>query len=156
MFSKKRILMISTCLLITSLCLLTGCNNSSDEVPASTATPLSTQVVEATAEPTATPEVETKALTISVLNLSEVDAGMFAVIDPVTGEQMNIDGMTSGETISLECNWPVDTAEFQWALYDLQGELCIEASTDLTAAKDKISLVLVGTETIENVEVMYE
>ena len=84
---------------------------------------------------TAQDTVMTKPLTISVVNLSDIHIGMFSVIDPVTGEQIDMSSLESGSTISLETNWPVDTQSFQWALYNESGELCIDASTDISSAK---------------------
>lgn len=60
--------------------------------------------------------MSTKSLAISALNLSNVDIGMFAVINPVTGEQVNIDSLAPGESVSLESNCPTDIEAFHWVL----------------------------------------
>lgn len=99
---------------------------------------------------------ETKSITITVLNFTNISIGMFSVIDPVTNEQINLDGMEPGESISLECNWPVDTNAFQWALYNQAGELCIDASTDILGAEKAVALAITGDETVDNVEVALE
>lgn len=97
-----------------------------------------------------------KSITITVFNSSDINVGMFSVIDPVTNEQINVDSLESGAIVSLECNWPADTAEFQWALYNEAGELCIDASTDISTVNTAVALNLSGEGTIENVEVISE
>lgn len=99
---------------------------------------------------------QTKSITISVLNLSDVNIGMFSVLDPVTGEQLNLDSMEPGSSVSLECNWPSDIQEFHWALYNENGELCIDASTDVSEVNTAIALVLTGEGTIDDVNVVSE
>lgn len=105
---------------------------------------------------TAKDTVMTKPLTISVVNLSDIHIGMFSVIDPVTGQQIDMSSLESGSTISLETNWPVDTQSFQWALYNESGELCIDASTDISSANTAVALLLSGEGTVSNVEVVTE
>lgn len=110
------------------------------------------------AEPVQTEDTdkEVQALTITALNFTNIRIGMFSVIDPVTNQQINVAGMEPGESISLECNWPVNTTSFQWALYNQAGELCIDASTDITGANKTVALALTGDTTVENVEVGME
>ena len=103
-----------------------------------------------------TVSTETKCITISVLNLSNVQIGMFAVIDPATGEQINLDQLEPGLSVSMECNWPTDVSQFQWALYNMNGELCIESSTDISEAEKSVALVLTGDNTIENVQTLFD
>lgn len=100
--------------------------------------------------------LETKAITISVLNLSNVQIGMFSVIDPATGEQINLDSLEPGQSVSLDCNWPSDVSQFQWALYNMDGELCIESSTDISEAKKSVALVLSGEDNIEDVQAFFD
>lgn len=97
----------------------------------------------------------TKALTITVANTCGVDIGMFSVLDPVTGEQLNLDSLADEESLSLETSWPVSVTEFQWALYNQQGELCIEGTTDISAADSSVLLVLTGDGDVENVEAYF-
>lgn len=98
---------------------------------------------------------DTKALTITVVNTCGVDIGMFSVLDPVTGEQLNLDSLADEESLSLETSWPVSVTEFQWALYNQQGELCIEGTTDISAADSSVLLVLTGDGDVENVEAYF-
>ena len=111
---------------------------------------------ETTPDAGANQNTETKAITISVLNLSNVQIGMFSVIDPATGEQINLDNVAPEESVSMECNWPSDTAQFQWALYNMNGELCMEASTDISKAKKSVTLILTGENTIEDVQAFFD
>ena len=111
---------------------------------------------ETAAEEKTEESLETKAITISVLNLSNVQIGMFSVIDPATGEQINLDSLEPGQSVSLDCNWPSDVSQFQWALYNMDGELCIESSTDISEAKKSVALVLSGEDNIEDVQAFFD
>ena len=167
---NKIIHMLITVVLISSF-LLSGCTrNSTDVVTESLETiieetSIPVETTESNTTETTIPETvieteapinEIKAITITILNLSEIKIGMFAVIDPVTGEQINLGGLAPTETISIECNWPKDIMEFKWALYNQNGELCIDASTNISTANQSVTLVLTGQDTIENVEVVFD
>lgn len=99
---------------------------------------------------------ETKAITISVLNLSDVQIGMFSTIDPATGEQINLDSLEPGQSVSMECNWPNDVSLFQWALYNVDGELCMDASTDISEAEKSVILVLTGEGNIDDITALFD
>ena len=122
-----------------------------DNTEADTTDNTETEAEEKTAE-----AVETKTITISVLNLSNVQIGMFSVIDPATGEQINLDSLEPAQSVSMDCNWPTDVAQFQWALYNMDGELCIESSTDISQAEKSVALVLSGEDTIEDVQALFD
>lgn len=139
--------------------LLSGC--SSDQAAASSKPDIDTkteQTANTEAETATNTEeaVETKTITISVLNLSNVQIGMFSVIDPATGEQINLDSLEPGQSVSMDCNWPSDVSQFQWALYNMNGELCIESSTDISEAKKSVALVLSGEDNIEDVQALFD
>ena len=150
--------------------LLIGCRNNTNEiipsiesepiivtteVPALTDTPAPTDTP--TPEPTATVEVATiKSINITVYNLSNVDIGMFSVIDPVTGHQINVSALAVNESLSLESDWPMEVKEFQWALYNNRGELCISASTDITEANTEAHITFTGDGNITNVETAFK
>ena len=38
----------------------------------------------------------------------------------------------------------VETTDFQWALYNQNGELCVEATTDISQAESGVTLLLIG------------
>ena len=103
---------------ILSCCLLFGgCSQNSDGEETSSATTASTSPSETVAALPAdvSPDSEssaiestsedTRALTLSVVNMCGIEVGMVAVIDPVTGEQVNLDSLSDQESISMEADW---------------------------------------------------
>ena len=103
-----------------------------------------------------TDKEDTKLLYLTAINLTGIDIGMFSVIDPATGEQANIGGLKSNEKYTFECNWPKDTKEFKWALYNMDGELCIEATTDISKAEQAAFLIMLGKDSVKDVKVYYD
>ena len=99
---------------------------------------------------------DTRVLTLSVVNMCGIEIGMVAVIDPVTGEQVNLDSLSDQESISMEADWPSSVTEFQWALYNTDGELCIEGKTDISSARTSATLLLTGDGDLEKVEELFE
>ena len=144
---------------ILSCCLfLGGCKNTSSPADSSSSSVASQA---ATSEPAATNAsessvVETRALTLTFINMCNVEIGMVAVIDPATGEQFNLDALSNEESISMEANWPVSVKEFQWALYNSEGELCIEGKTDISTAETAAILVLTGEGNVEKIEEVFQ
>ena len=150
---------------ILSCCLLFGgCSQNSDGEETSSATTASTSPSETVAALPAdvSPDSEssaiestsedTRALTLSVVNMCGIEVGMVAVIDPVTGEQVNLDSLSDQESISMEADWPSSVNEFQWALYNTDGELCVEGTTDISSAQATVTLLLTGDGDLEKVE----
>lgn len=127
---------------------------SSDKISAETTSEPSSESAEAPSGETA--DADTRTLTLSVVNMCGIEIGMVAVIDPVTGEQVNLDSLSDGESISMEADWPSSVTEFQWALYNTDGELCVEGKTDISAAKTSASLLLTGDGDLEKVEELFE
>lgn len=173
----KRIYMKHLILAVTlSGCLLLGgCRNnstatedssSSSEVSSQTASTSETAITEVPETETVSPETETastetteadtKSLTLNIVNMSGVDIGMFSVIDPVTGEQANLSSLANEESISIEANWPTSVNEFQWALYNMDGELCIEGKTNISTAETSATLVLTGDGNVEDVKEIFQ
>ena len=154
---------------ILSCCLLFGgCSQNSDGEDTSSATTASTSPSEPVAAQPAdvSPDSEssaiestsedTRALTLSVVNMCGIEVGMVAVIDPVTGEQVNLDSLSDQESISMEADWPSSVNEFQWALYNTDGELCVEGTTDISSAQATVTLLLTGDGDLEKVEELFE
>lgn len=154
---------------ILSCCLLFGgCSQNSDGEDTSSATTASTSPSETVAALPAdvspdsdTSAIEstsedTKALTLSVVNMCGIEVGMVAVIDPVTGEQVNLDSLSDQESISMEADWPSSVNEFQWALYNTDGELCVEGTTDISSAQATVTLLLTGDGDLEKVKELFE
>lgn len=135
--------------------LLGGCksNSTATEGP-SLSSESSSQAV--SVSETATTEIDTKSLTLNIVNMSGVDIGMFSVIDPVTGEQANLSSLANEESISIEANWPTSVNEFQWALYNMDGGLCIEGKTNISTAETSATLVLTGDGNVEDVEEIFQ
>ena len=154
---------------ILSCCLLFGgCSQNSAGEETSSATTASTSPSETVAALPAdvSPDSEssaiestsedTRALTLSVVNMCGIEVGMVAVIDPVTGEQVNLDSLSDQESISMEADWPSSVNEFQWALYNTDGELCVEGTTDISSAQATVTLLLTGDGDLEKVEELFE
>ena len=154
---------------ILSCCLLFGgCSQNSDGEDTSSATTASTSPSETVAAlpadvsaDSASSAIEstsedTRALTLSVVNMCGIEVGMVAVIDPVTGEQVNLDSLSDQESISMEADWPSSVNEFQWALYNTDGELCVEGTTDISSAQATVTLLLTGDGDLEKVEELFE
>ena len=136
---------------------------TSPEAPAAseiaeTTEPVSVPETSEILESSEVPETDTdiRKLTLSVVNMCGVDIGMVAVIDPVTGEQVNLDSLADEESLSMEADWPSTVKEFQWALYNTDGELCIEGKTDISTAKTSATLLLTGDGDLEKVEELFE
>ena len=143
---------------ILSCCLLFGgCSQNSDgedtetvaALPADVSPDSDTSAIESTSE-------DTRALTLSVVNMCGIEIGMVAVIDPLTGEQVNLDSLSDQESISMEADWPSSVNEFQWALYNTDGELCVEGTTDISGALTTVTLLLTGDGDLEKVEELFE
>lgn len=118
-------------------------------LPADVSPDSDTSAIESTSE-------DTRALTLSVVNMCGIEVGMVAVIDPVTGEQVNLDSLSDQESISMEADWPSSVNEFQWALYNTDGELCVEGTTDISSAQTTVTLLLTGDGDLEKVEELFE
>lgn len=154
---------------ILSCCLLFGgCSQNSDGEDTSSATTASTSPSETVAAQPAdvspdsdssaieSTSEDTRALTLSVVNMCGIEIGMVAVIDPVTGEQVNLDSLSDQESISMEADWPSSVNEFQWALYNTDGELCVEGTTDISSAQATVTPLLTGDGDLEKVEELFE
>lgn len=118
-------------------------------LPADVSPDSDTSTIESTSE-------DTRALTLSVVNMCGIEVGMVAVIDPVTGEQVNLDSLSDQESISMEADWPSSVKEFQWALYNTDGELCVEGTTDISSAQATVTLLLTGDGDLEKVKELFE
>lgn len=148
-------------LLVLSLCIMLCSCKSSDNT-------LSTS--EAISSPVASEPVLTEPSTIDIVSESSdslslqiviandcgVDIGMFSVIDPRNNEQINMGAIKNGESLNVTADWPVGTKEFQWALYNGDGDLCIESKTDISQAKTAVVLHLTGNGNLENVDEYFE
>ncbi|MCR5467497.1 MAG: hypothetical protein K6F37_00940 [Lachnospiraceae bacterium] len=157
-----------------SLCLtMTGCKKDAEEVSSETevvtetATESETETAASSTESEITSEtesektseveteivtketetevtIEAKNLTIMIVNLTGVDLGGFAYINPLTDEQENTGSFEDGHSYTLDLVWPVEKEEFEWALYNMDGKLAIEGSSNMTEAVNGATIVING------------
>lgn len=160
---KTFIFRIFSISIIIGCLLLGGCGQETARDTASESSAAGTETIavlpdDVSPDPgnTASASEDTRSLTLSVVNMCGIEIGMVAVIDPVTGEQVNLDSLSDQESISLEADWPSSVTEFQWALYNTDGELCIEGTTDISAANTSATLLLTGDGDLEKVEELFE
>ena len=99
---------------------------------------------------------ERKSIIIPATNECGIDIGMFSVIDPISGEQYNISAIADGQSVSMPVEWPVEITDFQWALYNQNGELCVEATTDISQAESGVTLLLAGDGNLDDVQEIFE
>lgn len=101
-------------------------------------------------------QIDQKTIKITFTNQCGVDIGMLSVIDPVTQEQVNVDPIPANDSVSLQAQWPVDTKEFDWAIYNQDGELYMEGKTDLTKVKSSATIKLIGNKSVESLEETFD
>lgn len=99
---------------------------------------------------------ERKSIIITATNECGIDIGMFSVIDPISGEQYNISAIADGQSVSMPVEWPVEITDFQWALYNQNGELYVEATTDISQAESGVTLLLTGDGNLDDVQEIFE
>lgn len=99
---------------------------------------------------------ERKSIIITATNECGIDIGMFSVIDPISGEQYNISAIADGQSVSMPVEWPVEITDFQWALYNQNGELCVETTTDISQAESGVTLLLTGDGNLDDVQEIFE
>ena len=139
---KKKTLII--CMLL-GIMLLTSCGETDHQDQAPVAT-----------EQTSGDSRQRKSIIITATNECGIDIGMFSVIDPISGEQYNISAIADGQSVSMPVEWPVEITDFQWALYNQNGELCVEATTDISQAESGVTLLLTGDGTLDDVQEIFE
>lgn len=101
-------------------------------------------------------QAEVRNMAICFVNRLGVDIGMISVIDPVTGEQVNVDALADGETILIGSNMPKEIKELDWAIYNSKGELYSESTTDISAANDSVWIVLKGDKAVDEIQVLFD
>lgn len=114
------------------------------------------QAAEAVESTESSEYAERKSIIITATNECGIDIGMFSVIDPISGEQYNISAIADGQSVSMPVEWPVEITDFQWALYNQNGELCVEATTDISQAGSGVTLLLTGDGTLDDVQEIFE
>lgn len=119
-------------------------------------TEAATSITETTQQTESTEYADRKSILITATNECGVDIGMFSVIDPISGEQYNISAIEDGQSVSMPVEWPTEITDFQWALYNQNGELCVEATTDISQAENGVTLLLTGDGNLDNVQEIFE
>ncbi len=99
---------------------------------------------------------DNKELSVTVINSTGSDFGLFSIIDPVSKEQINIDSLMKDEEISMNIIWPRNVYELKWAVYDTDGELVGECETDISKADKLVKITILGNGKLENVDVSFE
>lgn len=153
---------IISCVMVLTSITLYGCSAPKVQQEPSSVEPTTLSTDQADVDSTSvsivsddSAEIETKPITITVVNLSTVDVGMFSVFDPQLNQQTDVNEIAADGTLSFSCNWPVDITDLQWAVYDTQGDLLLESTTDITECKELMSILLSGESTIDDVDVLF-
>lgn len=87
------------------------------------------------------------------VNVSGIDIGMLSIIDPSSKEQMNVAPVDNNSSIEVGANWPKEEIKIYWALYNKDGELCIEGNSDITGIKESATIVLSGDGNVTDIDV---
>ena len=87
------------------------------------------------------------------VNVSGIDLGMLSIIDPSSKEQMNVAPVDNNSSIEVGANWPKEETKIYWALYNKDGELCIEGNSDITGIKESATIVLSGDGNVTDIDV---
>jgi hypothetical protein len=86
-----------------------------------------------------------------IVNLTGVDIGMVACIDPITNEQVNAGGVKAEEVIVLTMEWPIEETVFNFAVYNKLGELVSESKVDITGVTKSVTITLSGDHSLDSV-----
>ena len=97
-----------------------------------------------------------KDVEVHFVNETGFDFGLISIFDPITEEQINIDSLMKDEEITMNMLWQKELSEFNWAVYDLEGNLVAECKTDITEADDYFKISLLGNDRFEDVDVKFE
>ncbi len=148
------------------MALLLGCKKNDAAIEPSVETPVQEEVVteqpaEQEEQPTEEtvaeePQDNTRAIKITFVNQTGVDIGMLSVIEPTTGEQVQVDPIPADESLDLEAAWPNDVDTFHWALYNADGDLYMESETDITVAQSEATITLVGDGEVSEIQEEYK
>ena len=177
---KKRLLSVLAMAAVVAAIVFVGCtaedtHPAQTETVTATPTPTPTPTAEPTEEPTPTPTATptptpepTKAqapfadaptyaeVKLYFVNMCSVDIGMIAIIDPISGEQLNLAGVAAGEVLTTAIQWPSNKTELQWAVYTQGGDLYSESTSDVTGVTKAITISLIGDTAIDQIDVFTE
>ena len=100
---------------------------------------------------TDTEQNEDPEITFTISNLCGVDIGMISILDPYTGEQMDVGMLRNGLSMVITIQWPLDNTTFDFAVYNINGDLVSTSEVDITGVKESVSIVLSGDGNLESV-----
>ena len=100
---------------------------------------------------TDTEQNEDPEITFTISNLCGVDIGMISILDPYTGEQMDVGMLRAGLSMVITIQWPLDNTTFDFAVYNINGDLVSTSEVDITGVKESVSIVLSGDGNLESV-----
>lgn len=145
---KKRFVIIT--LVISMLFAFTGCSDNKSEVHEVN------KNVTGPATESAEDQTDDINLKVCYINLLSVDIGMIGIIDPVTKQQINIDALPAGQLISTEVNIPADKKEIKWAIYNKNGELYSESTSDVSGANESVWIIIRGDKAVDSVDALFD
>jgi hypothetical protein len=96
-------------------------------------------------------ENEDPEITFTISNLCGVDIGMISILDPYTAEQMDVGMLRDGLSIVITLQWPLDNTVFDFAVYNVNGDLVSTSEVDITGVQESVSIVLSGDGDLESV-----
>ena len=97
------------------------------------------------------PENEDPEIVFTISNLCGVDIGMISTLDPYTGEQMDVGMLRAGLSIVITMQWPLENTTFDFAVYNVNGDLVSTSEVDITGVQESVSIVLSGDGDLESV-----
>ncbi|MCQ2522606.1 MAG: hypothetical protein MJ105_09555 [Lachnospiraceae bacterium] len=92
-----------------------------------------------------------KEMHLSVNNLCGADFGMFAAIEPITGEQVLLGAVPNGKVLLYTMNWPREVDKLTWAIYTTGGDLYMEGETYVKEAESMVTLMFEGNGEVEKI-----
>ncbi len=97
------------------------------------------------------PENVDPEITFTISNLCGVDIGMISILDPYTAEQMDVGMLRADLSIVFTLQWPLDNTTFDFAVYNVNGDLVSTSEVDITGVQESVDIVLSGDGDLENV-----
>lgn len=93
---------------------------------------------------------------IIVANRCGVTIGMLSIIEPKSGEQLNLSSIEDGNALAISISWPKDETKLQWALYNTNGELCVESESNIEGVTKSVLIDISGDGDADNINVTVE
>lgn len=153
---KKRVVIIT--LIVSMLLAFTGCNDKKPEVYEinKNVTKPITENADQPDELNEPDELNGLNLKVYYINSLSVDIGMIGIIDPETKQQINVDALPAGQLISTEVNISTENKEIKWAIYNKNGELYSESTTDVSDANESVWFIIRGDKAVDGVDALFD